>query len=95
MNPATLPEQFTDEERATILGRLYKVLLHNDDHNTVDHVMKCLIRVFGFTEEVAFIIMEEAHRTGVALCIVEPLERAEMHRDQLLSLSLTATIEPE
>ncbi len=95
MQPATLPGTFTDEERAAILGRLYKVLLHNDDRNTMEHVVKCLIRVFGFSEEVAFLIMEEAHRAGVALCVVEPLERAEMHRDQLISLSLTSTIEPE
>jgi hypothetical protein len=31
----------------------------------------------------------------VALCAVEPLELAELHRDQLSSFSLVATIEPE
>ena len=39
--------------------------------------------------------MLEAHKNGVALCAVEPFEQAEFHRDQLISFSLTATIEPE
>jgi ATP-dependent Clp protease adapter protein ClpS len=39
--------------------------------------------------------MMEAHKNGMALCIVEPLEKAEHHRDQLNSFSLISTIEPE
>ena len=39
--------------------------------------------------------MMEAHQNGIALCTVEPLEKAEHHRDQLESFSLLSTIEPE
>jgi len=73
---------------------LYKVLIHNDDKNTMEHVVYCLMNVFGFTVEKANVIMLEAHNSGVALCKIEPLETAELHRDQLQSFSLTATIEP-
>jgi len=73
----------------------YKVLLHNDDVNTMEHVLKALRKVFNFDEQECVRIMIEAHNNGLALCTVEPLEQAEHHRDQLLSFSLVATIEPE
>jgi ATP-dependent Clp protease adapter protein ClpS len=61
----------------------------------MDHVVRTLMRVFRFDQSECERIMLEAHRNGVALCTVEPLEQAELHRDQLQSSSLTATIEPE
>jgi ATP-dependent Clp protease adapter protein ClpS len=61
----------------------------------MDHVVRTLMRVFRFDQSECERIMLEAHRNGVALCTVEPLEQAELHRDQLHASSLTATIEPE
>jgi len=74
---------------------LYRILLHNDDVNTMEHVVKALKRVFKFEQQECERIMMEAHQNGVALCAVEPLEKAEHHRDQLVSFSLISTIEPE
>jgi ATP-dependent Clp protease adaptor protein ClpS len=74
---------------------MYKVLLHNDDHNSMEHVIKVLMRVFQFELSVCEQIMMEAHQNGIALCTVEPFEKAEHHRDQLESFSLLSTIEPE
>jgi ATP-dependent Clp protease adaptor protein ClpS len=82
-------------DRETIIMPRYKVLLHNDDANSMEHVVKSLHKVFRFDEQESVRIMIEAHNNGLALCTVEPLEQAEHHRDQLLSLSLVATIEPE
>lgn len=78
----------------TIQLPLYKVLLHNDDLNTMDHVVQSLMRVFKFHQRRCEQIMMEAHNHGTAVCAVEPLEQAELHRDQLRSYSLIATIEP-
>lgn len=89
----TLPNALT--EKRTIHVPRYKVLLHNDDHNAMDHVVKVLTRVFKFTLRECERIMLEAHRNGMALCTVEPLEQAEFHKDQLTSYSLISTIEPE
>lgn len=93
----TLPlsQPGTTAGEVTTLFPLYKVLLHNDDHNTMDHVIKALTRVFPFELSVCERIMMEAHQNGMALCAIESMERAEHHRDQLISFSLTATIEPE
>lgn len=61
----------------------------------MEHVVKALMRVFKFEQRECERIMVEAHKNGVALCTVEPYEQAELHRDQLISFSLVATIEPE
>jgi ATP-dependent Clp protease adaptor protein ClpS len=82
------------EQRTTHLP-LYKVLLHNDDRNSMEHVVKSLMRVFKFEQRVCEQIMIEAHQNGLALCVIETLEQAEHHRDQLNSLSLISSIEPQ
>ncbi len=84
--------QSTVEHAVTHLP-LYRVLLHNDDTNTMDHVVRSLMKVFRFEKAESERIMLEAHRSGVALCIIEPLEQAEFHRDQLRSYSLIASLE--
>lgn len=82
-------------ERETIIMPRYKVLLHNDDVNSMEHVVKALRQVFKFDEQECVRLMIEAHNNGLALCAVEPLEQAELHRDQLISFSLVASVEPE
>ena len=91
-NPSTKTAPVAEREK--IHMPRYKVLLHNDDRNTMDHVVKALLRVFHFDPGECERIMMEAHQNGVALCAIESMERAEHHRDQLISFSLIATIEP-
>jgi ATP-dependent Clp protease adaptor protein ClpS len=88
------PRPETVLERTLTQFPLYRVLLHNDDTNSMDHVVRTLMRVFRFGQSECERIMIEAHRNGMALCTMEPLEQAELHRDQLRSSSLIATIEP-
>jgi ATP-dependent Clp protease adaptor protein ClpS len=91
--PATKPE--TGIGQSLMLLPRYRVLLHNDDVNSMEHVMKVLARVFRFDRSRCEQVMLEAHKNGVALCTTEPFEQAEYHRDQLISFSLISTIEPE
>jgi ATP-dependent Clp protease adaptor protein ClpS len=72
----------------------WKVLLHNDDVNTPEHVIKSLIEVTHLKEQDATVRTKEAHKTGVALILVTHKERAELYQDQFQSKSLTVTIEP-
>ncbi len=91
----TPPATKIDEE---ILKRAlppYHVVLHNDDHNSMDYVVRSLIRsVPSLTVERAAEIMLEAHNHGQASVIVCPKEAAEHYRERLESCALTATIEP-
>ncbi|MXW25831.1 MAG: ATP-dependent Clp protease adaptor ClpS [Dehalococcoidia bacterium] len=90
-----LPETDLDEEALLALIPPYRVILHNDEHNTMDHVVESLVRcVPSLTVEAAAAIMIEAHNEGKATVIECPKEAAEHYRGALESCGLTATIEP-
>lgn len=78
---------------AVKLEDVYQVVLYNDEFNTMDFVIKCLMHVFGHPMELAAKIMVEAHYKGRAIAEVENESTAKLHRDQLLSYGLTASIE--
>jgi len=73
----------------------WRVLLHDDDVNDMDFVVRALQEVFAFPRADARAVMSEAHCTGVALCKIEGRPAAEKHRDGLRSFGLTSTIEPD
>lgn len=74
----------------------YKVLLHNDDHNEFDHVIRSVTKaVPQLSATEATDITKEAHHAGVAIVLMCPLEHAEMYRDRLQSFGLVASIEKD
>ena len=72
----------------------WRVLLHNDDKNSFDDVVKGIIQLTPLTETDAIKRMQEAHKTGVALLLVTHKERAELYKEQFESKLLVVTIEP-
>ncbi|MDA0301220.1 MAG: ATP-dependent Clp protease adaptor ClpS [Chloroflexi bacterium] len=69
------------------------VVLHNDDVNSMDHVVQSLLdSVPELEPERAVEVMLAAHEHGEADVIACPLERAELYRDRLERHGLTATI---
>jgi len=72
----------------------YKVILHNDDKNDIEHVVATLVLLCAFNKQDAELRTLEAHDTGCALLLVTHKERAELYVDQFQSRSLTVTIEP-
>ena len=92
--PETAP--FTEIDPETILRHLppWIVILHNDDHNSMDHVVKSLLdSVPALTPDEAVEIMYTAHNHGQAAVTTCPKETAELYRDRLESCGLTSTIE--
>lgn len=71
----------------------YKVLLHNDDVNTFEHVILAVMKLAALPLEAAIEKTVEAHESGVALLLVTHQERAELYVDQFMSMKLTVTIE--
>lgn len=72
----------------------HRVILHNDDVNTQDHVVHALISsVPGISRSRALEIMFQAHKLGHAQVVRCPLELAELYQERLASFGLTATIE--
>ena len=72
----------------------WKVLLHNDDKNSVEFVIVSLIELTPLNKQEAEERTKEAGDTGVALVLVTHKERAELYQEQLQSKGLVVTIEP-
>ena len=88
----------TIEKRSTVrkLAPRYRVLLHNDDFNSMEYVVQALIKtVPSLTQPQAVNIMMEAHANGIALVITCALEHAEFYCENLKNQGLTSTIEPD
>ena len=94
-SPPAPPAPVTEERTKTLEELLppATVVLHNDDVNSMDHVVRALLASVPEVDlERAAEIMLQAHNHGEADVISCPLERAELYRDRLESHGLTATI---
>ena len=88
----------TIEKRSTTrkIAPRYRVLLHNDDFNSMEYVVETLLMtVSSLTQPQAVSIMMETHNSGIGLVIVCALEHAEFYCETLKNHGLTSTIEPE
>jgi ATP-dependent Clp protease adaptor protein ClpS len=72
----------------------WKVLLHNDDKNSVDFVIVTIVELTPLDKQQAELRTKEADKTGVALLLTTHKERAELYQEQFQSKGLTVTIEP-
>ena len=92
---AAAPRTEADVREFLRLLPRYRVVLYNDDHNTMDHVVSSLLRcVPSLIPTVAERIMMEAHTTGHANVISCLKEQAEYYCERLQICGLTATVEP-
>lgn len=87
------PDQAVDQ-RAEQLPP-YRVILHNDDVNTFEHVIISIVKLTPLELEEAVERTLEAHETGCSLLLVTHRERAELYVEQFKSVSLTVTCEAD
>ncbi|PAX60206.1 ATP-dependent Clp protease adapter ClpS [Brunnivagina elsteri] len=74
----------------------YRVLLHNDDYNSMEYVVQTLITtVTSLSQPQAVSIMMEAHSNGTALVITCAQEHAEFYCESLKEKGLSSSIEPD
>jgi ATP-dependent Clp protease adaptor protein ClpS len=88
----------TIQQRSTVIKHAprYKVLLHNDDFNSMEYVVEVLLKtVASLTVPQAVSIMMEAHTNGIGLVIICAQEHAEFYSENLKAHGLISTIEPE
>jgi ATP-dependent Clp protease adaptor protein ClpS len=88
----------TIERTSTVrkIAPRYRVLLHNDDYNSMEYVVQSLMEVVNsVTQPQAVDIMMAAHNDGCALVITCVQEHAEFYSEGLNSKGLSSTIEPE
>jgi ATP-dependent Clp protease adaptor protein ClpS len=78
------------------LAPRYRVLLHNDDFNSMEFVVGVLLQTIpSLSEPQAVDIMMEAHTHGLALVITCALEPAEFYCETLKTHGLISSIEPD
>ena len=86
-------------QRTTTVRKIaprYRVLLHNDDYNSMEYVVQSLMEVVNsVTQPQAVDIMMAAHNDSCALVITCVQEHAEFYSEGLKSKGLISTIEPE
>lgn len=73
----------------------YRVILHNDDVNSFEHVIATILRLTSLGEQEAIERTLEAHETGLSLLLVTHRERAELYVEQFASCGLTVTCESD
>lgn len=75
-------------------GKMYKVLIYNDEVHSKDYVAKVLLKVIpGLTQDHAWRIMNEAHTKGRAIVGVWIFEISEGYCDMLRNNGLRSDIE--
>ncbi len=72
----------------------YKVILHNDDVNDIDHVVETIVMLTPLKEAEAETRTHEADKKGRSLLLTTHKERAELYQQQFGSRNLTVTVEP-
>jgi ATP-dependent Clp protease adaptor protein ClpS len=73
----------------------YRVILHNDDVNTFEHVIRTILKLTPLKEPEAVARTVEAHESGSSVLLVTHKERAELYVEQFASRGLTVTCEPD
>jgi ATP-dependent Clp protease adapter protein ClpS len=70
-----------DHKTGSDLGAMSpaQVILYNDDHNTAEHIVRCLILIFGHDIGMAHHLTMEAHALGKTIAQVEPYGKAVYH----------------
>lgn len=73
----------------------YKVLLHNDDVNTMEYASATVHQLTPLNLADSRQRTREAHLRGLSLLLKTHKERAELYQEQFTSKGLTVTIEPD
>jgi len=89
---STKTEKKTDAEE--LLSQPYKLLLHNDDKNTFDHVIQCLVTVCGHTTEQATQCAHIVHFKGVCDVKYGDYDKLNTMKEKLQGADLSVTVEP-
>ncbi|MCB1180344.1 MAG: ATP-dependent Clp protease adaptor ClpS [Leptospiraceae bacterium] len=83
------------QESKLIHDNLYssKVILYNDDYNSFDHVILCVMKICHKSRSESMKITMTAHNTGKSVCFTGSMESCETVAEKMGSKNLTVSIE--
>ena len=90
MSTLTPPRERLDSGSGTVLGRPWKVIVLNDDHNTFQGVAFALSSVLpGVDYDKGMALANRIHSSGLAIVWSGEQEQAELYWEQLQQYGLT------
>lgn len=92
-NMATITKEKTDAKLEELLSKPYMLILHNDDYNTFDWVIKCLVQICGHEPEQASQCAHIIHFQGKCDVKRGDRETLETMKEKLTACGLSVTIE--
>lgn len=94
MTPQRGVEQDFDRDTLRRLLPPYKVVVHDNDYNTVEEVTRVLLKaVPGMTRDRAVALTLEIHHTGAAVPYVGPKEHAEAVASVIRTIGIKVSVE--
>ena len=90
---ATITKKKTKSKVEEILSKPYKLVLHNDDYNSFDWVITCLVKICKHEGEQAAQCAHIVHYNGMCDVKYGDLETISDMKDKLKSAGLSATME--
>ncbi|MCC8425192.1 ATP-dependent Clp protease adaptor ClpS [Mucilaginibacter sp. UR6-11] len=89
----TQEQTFTLEELLAGFKELHRLILWNDDHNTFDHVINCMIKYLDYTEQQAERIAWKVHNEGKCAVLEGSFTEVEVYRKILQQEGLTVSVD--
>ncbi len=86
-------DTLTETREATSLDVPWNVLVHDDPVNLMGYVTYVLMKVFGYDEKKAAILMMQVHKQGRSIVWNGQREKAEFYVQQLQSHQLKTSLE--
>ncbi len=93
MSTQTKEETFTLEELLAGLKEMHRLILWNDDFNTFDHVIHCMMKYLDYTEPQAGKIAWKVHNEGKCAVLEGSFTEMEIYRKILQQEGLTVSVE--
>ena len=90
---ATITKKKVESKAEEILSSPYRLLLHNDDHNSFDWVITCLMKICKHEQEQASQCAHIVHFNGMCDVKYGDLETISTMKDKLQSAGLSVTME--
>lgn len=90
---ATITKKKTKSKVDEILSKPYRLVLHNDDYNSFDWVITCLIKICKHENEQATQCAHIVHFSGKCDVKYGDLETISTMKDKLKNAGLSATME--
>ncbi len=86
-------ETLTRVEEATSLDIPWNVIVHDDPVNLMQYVTYVLMKIFGYNEKRATILMKQIHQLGKSVVWTGGREKAEFYTQQLQAHQLKTSLE--